>query len=225
MRPRRTAALLVATWAAAGGAAAGCETQWHRAATQAMTIAPDGEFRLTRFGDDTVRVFRRSAGEPAVEVVMTRGAILVKGVPTAEVWRFAQDSPWLMMTAAPITSALADTLKAGPCAPVGRYEVAARMGGAWGDGKSRLVGARGTAVVERPGEITFDIHFDTEPPQSEGRSPSYAGTLSYRDPAPAMAADTDVGGFSVVRGGSDAFVAPPGMTLAQLRARLQKDKP
>ncbi|PTT92188.1 hypothetical protein DBR42_02525 [Pelomonas sp. HMWF004] len=203
---------------------AGCQGSWLHPKAQAMTISPDGEFRLTRFGNNEVRVFSRSSGDPPVEVLMVRGAILVKGVSEEKIWRFAQDSPWLMMTAAPVLSALADTVKAGPCGGTGHHPIAVRMGGQWSDGKSRLVHAAGTVTIARPGEVAFSIRFDTEPPQPEGHSPVYAGTLSFLDTAPEPPEATDISGFSVVRGGEEIFVAPSGMTLGQLRVRLSQGK-
>ncbi|WP_457319777.1 hypothetical protein [Roseateles sp. P5_E11] len=189
-----------------------------------MTIAPDGEFRVAHFGSGELHVLSRSdKDKPPVEVLYVRtaegGAILVKGVAAAEVDNAARESPWLALESAPVLSALADAFKDSPCGSAGRHAATVAKTSVPGSASSRFVGATITAVIERPGEVSFDIRF----PNSS--LPTYAGRLSYLEPAPSLPESTVVGGFSVVRMGSRTFVAPDGMTAAQLRIRLSQDRP
>jgi len=214
----------VAALLAAGPAAAACESRWYMPTAQVMTLAPDGEFRRTHFASGELHAVSRGGQEkPGVELLYVRaasgGAILVKGVVAAEVDRVARDSPWVMLESAPVLGVLDDAFrKLSPCGEPGRYAAVVKPQAASNETSSRFVGATVTAFVERPGEVSFDIRFPGAP------APVVAGKLTYLDPAPALPDATDVGGFSVVRGGEETFVAPLGMTAAELRARLSQGK-
>lgn len=161
--------------------------------------------------------------QPTLDVIYTRGAILVKGFTGPSVDRFARDeAQGLMMIPAPVTSVLMDAIKPGPCAAAGSLDIAADLGGLWRDGPSlaKLMRATGKATMSSPGEIAFSITFDTDPVQPAGQPLTYVGRLSFRAMEPALPDDADIGGFSVVAMGRETFEAPPAMTLAELRARL-----
>lgn len=223
--PKHRVLFCVAALVLSGPALAACNGTWARPSAETLQISDGTDFRITRYASLEAGLALVQDGR-RVEVLFTRAGYLIKGVPDAELPKFAQSAHWLTMLSFPATSAVWDAVKTPPCSANGIYAVAQAV---LREGASRVGGlllrrATGEAVADGKGEIRYSIRFDTEPALAPERALTYVGTLSFQSPGEAMPDGTDVGGFSVVRPGQPSVTLEPGTTLAQLRARLTPDR-
>ncbi|KQV52712.1 hypothetical protein ASC95_07780 [Pelomonas sp. Root1217] len=218
----RQALIGLAVLALSGPVLAACTGDWAAPTAETMVVSDGTELRITRFANLEMKLALVQAGRP-VEFLGALGiGYLVKGIPEAELQKFAQEAHWLLAFSAPASTIVWRAIRGDPCKASGPYDIdmVPWSGGASQAPDHKLLRARGQAVADGQGLIRYTIRFDTEPALPPDRPLTYAGTLSFVKQGDEMPGDTDVGGFNVMPQDKPGFVAVPGTKLSQLRAML-----
>jgi hypothetical protein len=221
----RSSSLAALLLAVSGPVLADCTGDWAAPAAETMARGDGTEFRITRFANLETRV-SVARPEGPFDLLLMRGAVLVKGIGQAELPGFVRDAFWWTVYGAPASNVVWQVVRGDPCKVAGRFDidVAPLPQGASHRPELKLLRARGQAVADGQGLIRYAIRFDTEPALPPDRPLTYAGTLSFVKQGEALPDDLDVGGFDVIPRDKPGFVAPPGTTLSALRARFAIEK-